>query len=337
MSINQTAKLSIGNVSFENVVFLAPMSGVSDLPFRQIARRFGAGMVVSEMVASENLCRGKMADCLKAEGTGLTPNVVQLAGRESRWMAEGARIAEAAGADIIDINMGCPSKRVTTGYSGSALMKNLDHAVKLIDSVVGAVNLPVSLKMRLGWDDNCMNAPELAKRAENSGIGMITVHGRTRCQFFKGKANWSAIRDVVDAVGIPVIANGDCGSLEDARNMLIQSGARGIMVGRASYGKPWLAGSIARALNGEKSVINPTDSELFNLIIEHYESMLSHYGNSLGVRVARKHLSWYFKSAEIGDRISPQTRQRILTSGNPGDVVKLIANLFDGCDYKFAA
>lgn len=242
--------IRIGAVDSANRVFLAPMSGVTDVAFRRLAHRFGAGLVVSEMVACEQLAEGHPETRLRSEGIAGAPHVVQLAGREARWMAEGARIAEAAGADIIDINMGCPAKKVTSGYSGSALMRDLDHALTLVEATVDAVRVPVTLKMRLGWDHESMNAPDLAARAEAAGVVMITVHGRTRCQFYKGEADWDAIRAVRERVTVPLVANGDCGSAQDAREMMRRSGADAVMVGRAAYGRPWLPGAIAAELDG---------------------------------------------------------------------------------------
>ena len=321
-------QITIGDITPKNNVFLAPMSGVSDLPFRQLAHRFGAGLVFTEMVASENLCQNRREACRKVAKGNISPHVVQLAGRESKWMAEGARVAEAGGADIIDINMGCPSKRVTTGYSGSALMKDLSHALCLIESVVNSVKVPVTLKMRLGWDDNNLNAPELAVRAENAGIKLVTVHGRTRCQFFKGTADWQAIQAVSEAVKIPVIANGDCSNVDDARNMLSRSKASGIMVGRASYGRPWLAGKIANELQGKFTAKNQLFTSFANLVHDHYESILSYYGLKLGMRVARKHLSWYLDTAGISKQISKNIRRMVLTNENPKEVSRLATKLF---------
>src|SRR5581483_4498890 len=271
--------LDVGNVRLPNRVFLAPMSGVSDKPFRILASRFGAGLVVSEMVASEQLVGGHRETVARAERTGTGPHVVQLAGREARWMAEGARAATDAGADIIDINMGCPAKKVTNGYSGSALMRNLDHAMTLIEATVAATRLPVTLKMRLGWDHSSMNAPELARRAETAGVRLVTVHGRTRCQFYEGAADWSAIRRVKENVSIPVIANGDFGDCDDAEPMLRASGADGIMIGRGAYGRPWFPGEVAAfAATGERRGC-PHGAALVALIQRHYEAMLSHYGS----------------------------------------------------------
>src|ERR1700748_3399542 len=217
--------LKIGDVDLANRVLLAPMSGVTDAPFRRLAARLGAGLVVSEMTASDDLAQGRPISRLRCEAAGVGPHVVQLAGCQGRWMAEGARIAEAAGADIIDINMGCPARHVTGGQSGSALMRDLGHAVSLIDAQISAVKVPVTLKMRLGWDNRTRNAPELARRAEASGVQMITVHGRTRCQFYKGEADWAAVRAVRDAISVPLVVNGDITSYEAATNALQESGA----------------------------------------------------------------------------------------------------------------
>src|ERR1700752_2349420 len=248
--------LKIGDIQLANPVFRAPMSGVTDAPFRRLAARLGAGLVVSEMTASDDLVRGRPMSVLRCEATGLGPDVVQLAGCETHWMAEGARSAEAGGAAIIDINMGCPARHVTGGQSGSALMRDLDHAMRLIDATVSAVRVPVTLKMRLGWDHDSINAPELARRAKDAGVQMITVHGRTRCQFYKGEADWSAVRAVRDAIKIPLVVNGDITSFEKAVTALEMSGADAVMVGRGAQGQPWLPGRIGRRL--ETGVVEST-------------------------------------------------------------------------------
>lgn len=323
-----TDGLVVGSLKTANRAILAPMSGVTDLPFRRIAARFGAGLVVSEMVASEALADGHPETTLRMEGEGLRPHVVQLAGREARWMAEGARRAEAAGADIIDINMGCPSKRVTIGYSGSALMRDLDHALGLIEATVGATSRPVTVKMRLGWDDTSMNAPELARRAEAAGARMITVHGRTRCQFYKGEANWPAIRAVSAAVAIPVVANGDCRGPADADAMLAQSGADAVMVGRGAYGRPWIVGAIGDHLAGRTIQAPPAGAALADLVQEHYQGMLEHYGLHIGLRAARKHLGWYIDALEDDARPAAAHRKTLMTSEEPAAVERLIRSLF---------
>ena len=316
--------LEIAGVTLRNRVFLAPMSGVTDLPFRQRAYAHGAGLVVSEMVASGELAKGRGDTETRIRRSNGMPHMVQLAGRETSAMAEAARIAEGEGADIIDINMGCPAKKVTGGYCGSALMRNLDHAISLIEAVIGAVCVPVTVKMRLGWDDDSRNAPDLAARAEQAGVRMVTVHGRTRCQFYEGRADWQAISDVKNAVKVPVVANGDCQNIEDATEMLRSSGADAVMIGRASYGAPWTAGAIANAAAGHTSD-DPLD--LADYVIDHYRDMLQFYGVASGVRQARKHLRWYI------ERHAPQAdaalRQTILQSVDPTAVERALAAAFD--------
>ncbi|WP_198643401.1 MULTISPECIES: tRNA dihydrouridine synthase DusB [unclassified Brucella] len=314
--------LNIRGVMLKNRVFLAPMSGVSDLPFRKRAAEAGAGMVVSEMVASAELCNRHRESLLRLSGEGLGTHVVQLAGREARWMGEAAKIAEGEGADIIDINMGCPAKKVTGGYSGSALMRNLDHAMTLVEATVAAVKVPVTLKMRLGWDENSINAPELARRAEDAGIAMVTVHGRTRCQFYEGTADWDAIHAVRDAVRIPLVANGDVSSRADAEEILRRSGADAVMVGRASYGQPWLAGAIAG------SDFAPRDANgILDYIIRHYEDMLDHYGSKIGIRHARKHLGWYM-DRHAGRAFTPADKAELMTLTDRAAVVEILRRIF---------
>lgn len=319
--------LEIGGVKIRNRVFLAPMSGVTDLPFRERAYAHGAGLVVSEMVASGELAKGHAESARRIRHSGLPVHMVQLAGREAVHMAEGARIAAGEGADIVDINMGCPAKKVTGGYSGSALMRDLDHALTLIEAVVGAVDVPVTVKMRLGWDESVLNAPILARRAEQAGVKMVTIHGRTRCQFYQGKADWRAIARVKAAVSIPVVANGDVCTAADAAGILAQSGADAVMVGRGSYGSPWAAGTIAAtAANIGAPGLPQTSEQLADYVIAHYEDMLAHYGVESGLRQARKHLGWYLD--RHADGLAAELRAKILTSFDPAIVIATLRQAF---------
>lgn len=312
--IQGAGRLAIGAEVAINGVALAPMSGVSDLPFRRLADAYGAGLVVSEMVASRELATERPDVKRRAEGAGLNRYVVQLIGHEVRWMTEAARLAEGLGAHIIDINMGCPAREVTGRQSGSALMRDLDHATSLVEAVTTAVKVPVTLKMRLGWDERSINAPELARRAENSGVKMLTVHARTRCQFFKGQATWSRVRPVVDAVRIPVLVNGDILSLADARLALGQSGAAGIMIGRGAYGAPWLPGRIATALAAGRNAIDmPPLEEQATVAVSHVEAMLTHYGVGLGLKNARKHVGWYLETSGASPEVGRKWRRRLCT------------------------
>lgn len=329
LSRELAAPLQLGKVTLPNRVFLAPLSGITDVPFRRRAASHGAGMVVSEMVASGELARGRDKSFLRTRPAGSDLHVVQLAGREAHWMAEGARIAVGEGADIVDINMGCPAKKVTGGYSGSALMRDLDHALTLIEAVVQAVDVPVTLKTRLGWDGAALNAPTLAKRAEEAGIAMIAIHGRTRCQFYTGKADWRAIRRVREAVSIPLVANGDISSEEDVRTVLTVSGADAVMIGRANCGAPWTSGEFAAVAVGGKIPGKPeTAEERVSYVVSHYEDMLSFYGLESGLRQARKHLGWYLD--RHGGEHASVLRAEILRSDEPRRVIELLRAAFSG-------
>jgi nifR3 family TIM-barrel protein len=322
------SSFSIGSIPVGAPAVLAPLSGVTDVVMRRIARRFGAGLVVSEMVAADEFVKGSTEARLRAEGAGIDPHVVQLAGCEPRWMSEAVRVAEGAGARIIDINMGCPAKRVVGGYAGSALMRDLDHACRLVEATVGAAKVPVSVKMRLGWDHDSLNAAALAGRAESLGVAAVTVHGRTRQQFYKGRADWTAIAEVSKSVSIPVIANGDIGSVEEARRCLSDSAAAAVMVGRAAVGQPWLVGQIAAALEG-RAMPHPAPPVMAETAVEHYEGLLSLYGREFGTRHARKHLAAYADVAEAaGFGLEAEARRLLVTSVEPSIVTDLLQRIY---------
>lgn len=302
-------------------IALAPMAGITDRPFRDLVRTFGVGLMVSEMVASQEMVQAKPGVRERAELSADVENTaVQLAGRETYWMAEAARQVADRGARIIDINMGCPAKKVVNGYSGSALLKTPDHALRLIEAVVDAVDVPVTLKTRLGWDDNSLNAAAITRRAQDAGIKMVTIHGRTRCQFYKGVADWQAIREVKQAVSIPVLANGDIVDLRTARSALELSGADGVMVGRGAQGRPWLLAQMAHDIWGSKAPDIPQGSDLIDMVSTHYRAMLSFYREDFGLRVARKHLGWYMDVSGTDTNL----RRLVLTEKDPNIVLRLL-------------
>ena len=309
----------VGPLEIRNRVALAPMSGVTDLPFRQLAWENGAGFVVTEMVASRELVGNTQESWSRLKNSGIDPHIVQLAGRDPGYMAEGARIAEGHGASVIDINMGCPAKKVIGGLSGSALMREPELALAIIDAVVKAVRIPVTVKMRLGWDENSINAPFLAREAVAIGARMITIHGRTRMQFYEGRADWDRIAEVRDVVRVPLIANGDVETVEDIQEILSRSGADAVMIGRGAQGRPWHPGVLA----GMRET--PDNAEIAFIFERHYRAMLEFYGTELGLRQARKHVGWYLD--RHAGPIASATRGEILTSRDPEFVVGSVRDL----------
>ena len=317
--------IKIGNIELDNNVLLAPMSGVTDLPFRRLVKKFGASLVISEMIASRAMILQTKQSIMKCQNDGHFPMSVQLAGCDPEVMAEAAKLNEGMGANIIDINYGCPVKKVVNGFAGSALMKDEDLATRIMDSVVKAVKIPVTMKMRLGWNSENLNSPSLAKKAEDVGIKMLVVHGRTRCQMYNGNANWELISKVKDAVKIPVIANGDIRNGENAKEALRLSGADGVMIGRGCYGKPWLINQINEEINNKPITATPTILEQRDIVLNHFDEMIEHYGEQTAIPLARKHIGWY--SAGLDG--SAVFRAKVNTTFGQENVKELIAQFYE--------
>ena len=314
--------MKIGNLKIKNNILLAPMSGVTDFPYREIVKKFKPGLVFSEMIASRALIEKNLKTLKMIKKASNEFYAIQIAGCDPTVMGEAAKICEDAGADLVDINMGCPVKKVVNGYAGSALMKDETLATSIIELVVKSVNIPVTLKMRKGWNNECLNAPKLAKIAENSGIKMITVHGRTRCQMFKGNADWIFIRNVKENVKIPVVVNGDIKNIKDYKKALEQSGADGVMIGRGCYGKPWIFDYLTNSKLGKEKIIKQEQKK--EIILEHLHNSLDHYGEEVGIKSFRKHLSWYSKSLTN----SNEFRHKVNKSVDKIEVENLIRQFF---------